>query len=263
MNVILDIDETFVQFATRCDWLELPEAVRAKYETTLTNTPNFSPGTTKNNGYILRPGFREFFTELSGFAKTINLWTLSDAGYALDVQRLIERTTPAKITNVWCDQHNNAAVEEGGKVKDLRFIWSEGYKTVKNTDEDTVDYDSEEKIVFKYPDGVTYSEKDTILIDDLERNTQNDANRLNGIHIKAFDPVGEKLDKTARKKWPGKVRTGPHGDQSGDTILSQIITFLKTNPKLPMDAPKTIGLTGGRRKTRKARTKKHRKTLRR
>lgn len=226
MNVILDIDETIVQFGHRDDIAMIPSEHREKY--VLANEAE------DGRAFILRPKFVEFFNELASVAKTINLWTLSDKDYANDVKGIIESLTRAKITNVWADTDNDEANEHYSGNKPLPYIWNNKYGM---------------------------GPKDTILIDDLPQNTQNKWNLFNGFQIKAFAPLGEKV-KTGKTK--ERIREGPYVNMSRDDVLLQVLEALKKiRPKkdVPFKYPVRIG---GRRKTRrsgkqsKKKTRKHR-----
>jgi hypothetical protein len=223
MNVILDIDETFVQYVGTEDWAALPEDEKIKYET---------GGQNKNGLFILRPHFDEFFDFLFKNAKTVNLWTWSDEEYAYGVAKLIQSHDPTwKVANVWYDEHVDASAELHGHNKDLNYIW--------------------------YEKGM-FQPCDTILIDDLPENTQNASNVKNGIQLLAFDPLGHKLGKALRK--PAKIRTGKYTDLSKDETLLKVVELLKKamqNPDfckdgdLPYPFEGSTKVLGGKRRRRK------------
>lgn len=217
MNVILDIDETFVQFVGPKDWEGMPEGEKIKYETT---------PLTEQGLFVLRPHFDEFFDFLFKNAKSVNLWTWSEKEYAEEVAALIQSHNPKwKVDNVWCDTDVDASIEEYGNNKDLNYIW---YTKEKFTPEDTV------------------------LIDDLPENTQNDSNIRNGIQVKPFHPLGEKLKKGERA--PGKIRTGSYENMSNDDTLLRVMEVLKTATLPFKGSTKVLG--GKRRKTiRRKKTK--------
>lgn len=228
MNVILDIDETILQYGGKLDWESIPQIERAKYKTA-------------GKVFILRPHFDEFFSYLFDNCASVNLWTWSDKEYAEEVADIIRRRNPKwKVANIWYDEDVDASIEMYGHNKDLNYIW---YK--KNT----------------------FQPCDTILVDDLPRNTQNSSNIKNGIQIAPFNPLGEKLGKEERK--PGKIRTGEYTDLSNDDTLLKVIQVIEKankDPKLcsegdlphPFSAP--MKLVGGRR--RKTHRRKNRRTTR-
>lgn len=190
LNVILDIDETFVQFVGTEDWDSLDPREKEKY----TASP---PG--RSGLFILRPGFVEFFTFLKENCKTVNLWTWSDAEYAGCVKKLIEERVPGLvIANVWSDTDVDASIELHGHNKDLNYIW---YVKKK------------------------FNPCDTILVDDLPANTQNPSNVKNGIQVFPFHPLGEKLSK--KQKTATKIRTNKYTDLSNDVELARVIEILK------------------------------------
>ena len=161
LNVILDIDETFVQYVNNADWAVVPEAEKAKYQTFVV------PGGSRSGLYILRPGLREFFTNLIKICRTINLWTFSDSGYAKTTKKMLESLVPGlKIQYAWSDETQGEAEDEGyGNSKDLKYIWGEL--------------------------GL-FAPCDTVLVDDMLSNVNNASNRENAIRIHPFDPLGAK-----------------------------------------------------------------------
>jgi len=244
MNIILDIDETFVQYVGHADWKSLAPEEQKKYET---------DGGGPNGLFILRPHFDEFFTYLFENAKTVNLWTWSDKEYAKGVAELIQKKNPKwTVTNVWSCDDVDASIDMYDHNKDLNYIW---YK----------------KKVFK--------PCNTILVDDLPENTNNPSNKRNGIQIPPFHPLGEKLSKEDRKaceKRTGrkdKIRTGEYTDMSKDNTLQRVVDVLKEaaeNPEfckegdLPHPFETHVDLTkpakGGRRRRRTRRDRKRRAT---
>ena len=233
MNIILDIDETFVQYVGHADWAAVDEAERKKYET---------GGKGKNGLFILRPHFDKFFTYLFENAETVNLWTWSDKEYADGVKAMIKSRNPKwKIENVWADKDVEASIALHGHAKDLNYIW--------------------------YPTN-DFKPCNTILVDDLPKNTNNPSNRRNGIQIPPFHPLGEKLSEEDRTT--DKIRTGEYTDMSNDATLLGVIEVLKkarANPKfceegdLPHPFKEHVNLTkGGRRRRTTRRYRKRRAT---
>jgi hypothetical protein len=185
LNIILDIDNTFLEYTHGNDgnWQKLSEDEKDKYI--------FEGDSDAGEGFILRPYFKEFFTELSKLAKTVSLWTWSDCPYAKSVKKIIEARTPCKISNVWCDEHAEAAGDIGGQGKDLNYIWYHQNK---------------------------FQPCDTVLIDDLHSNIHNGANYQNGIQLKKFA-----LWNRVTKKQP----FGPYTDMSEDQTLLEVIRVLR------------------------------------
>jgi hypothetical protein len=226
MNVILDIDETFVQYVGKDDWNDLPESERSKYET---------GGEAADGLFILRPHFDEFFKRLQATCKTINLWTWSDKVYADGVKRLIESRVPSvTISNVWHDDDVDASIELNGHNKDLNYIWYEKGK---------------------------FQPCDTILVDDLPENTQNKSNIKNGIQLLPFHPLGEK-----KKQSRTKIRTGVYTDMSKDDTLLKVADVIEKATKasefcsegdLPMPFAGSTKV-GGRRRSKTKRNLRRR-----
>lgn len=229
MNIILDIDETFVQFVGKDDWLSIPKEQRDKYEQS-----DPTPDNPKHNGlFIFRPHLKEFLGYLFDNASTVNLWTLSDRDYAHHVAGMIKHMNPKwKISNIWCDEDSEKAEKyDSGYSKDLEYLW------------DHVG-------IFK--------RCDTILIDDLKSNVNNSSNKLNSIQLKAFNVLGEKLNKN-QGRTPTKIRSGHYTDLSKDDTLLKVIDVLKNTKNRcgirPFDEITKVGVTDGgrRRKTRRYR----------
>lgn len=190
MNVILDIDETFVQYVGTDDWAGTPESERNKYQT---------GGNTENGLFVLRPHFDDFFTFLFDSCETVSLWTWSDQEYAQGVADMIKLRNPKwNIANIWSDGDVDASIEMNGHNKDLNYIWY----TMKK-----------------------FKPCNTILVDDLPSNTQHPSNIKNGIQLAAFEPLGHKLEKN--KKTKTKIRSGPYKDMSKDTTLLSVKTVIK------------------------------------
>lgn len=241
LNVILDIDETFVQYGGAEDTkkYEAGGAEAGKYEV--------------EGGFIFRPHMKEFLKFLSDNCATVNLWTWSDKVYATGLKKILERIVPGlKISNVWVDEDVEASIareDETGKNKDLNYLW----------------YDLA-------VDG--FLPCNTILVDDLKSNSMNSSNFENSINLKAFEPMGPKKKKTALTK--GSIRTGePHEDFTKDTILLDIIKILEgvmeksdfcEDGDMPVPFPgggPSPGVSGGKRRKTKRRGRKSKITRKR
>ena len=208
LNIILDIDNTIVEYvyrggenALRPLWDGLSAEERAKYI--------FA------DGFVLRPGFVEFFNGMHEHFKSVSLWTWSDREYAEGVKDIIEARTNCRVKNVWCDEEAQAGSvhvsedwgEASGDSKDLKYVWE-----VLDT---------------------SFKPCDTIIIDDLRSNSGNGSNYKNGIQIAKF------------ALWDSVKRTEPpqaYRDQSGDTALAQVLEALKkinSKPHLCRDKSKS------------------------
>jgi hypothetical protein len=242
LNIILDIDETFVHFVGLDDFNKIPEGDRALYLT--------SPREGKKQFWILRPGYEKFFQFLHETCKTINFWTLSDIDYANETKALIEKNVkvvnkrnsdgtvtykPIKIGNVWVDTDNDRveADEDYGNTKDLRYIW-DNYKA--------------------------FTPGNTILVDDVQVNTQNTSNKFNGIQLLPFNPCGlrsARVDQT-----PLSIRKGPIVNMLNDKELERVQQIILNaanelcSKSRPFCTPQKLSVNpehGGRRKTRRKR----------
>ena len=190
LNIILDIDNTLLEFMVKdAPWDALPAEERSKY------TP-----ASQGSRFVLRPEFNDFFAWMKKLAKTVNLWTLSDEGYANDVKDIIEsKMGRGFITNVWCDTDAEEAIAHprpGGKnQKNLHWIWDQE-KYAKQG----------------------FMPCNTILIDDYSHNVDNLANYRNAIRIKKFA-----LWSRVTKRDP----FGPYVDMSKDRSLLDVVDELK------------------------------------
>lgn len=220
LNVILDIDETFVHFIKKVNWPGVPEEYRTKYEMF-------------GDKFVIRPHLDEFMNFLFDNCATVNLWTWSDMEYAEGVAKYLAKRNPRwQIANIWADDDAAASSKLHGKDKDLNYIWYE------------------KKL---------FNPCDTILIDDLPKNTINSSNYRNGINIPAFVP----------EKDPAKFLE--------DDVLLKVIKMLQDVmnksdfcedgdlpfpfPNATLQNPNKIG--GRRRKTRKHTVMKKRVTRKR
>lgn len=232
INVILDIDETFVTYGHGEDWETVPPEQRDKYE--IERTPN-------GGVFVLRPYLVPFFEFLRDNAKTVNLWTWSDEEYAHGVKEMLERKVKGlRITNVWYDDDADASKAMKGRCnKNLNYIW--------------------------YTKKV-FSPCDTVLIDDLPENTQNTANYQNGIRLPPFDVLGEKVK---RKNGSKRIRSGYSRDLSGDEALMEVKLVLQRlgetvtcddEERGPFEDVEHVG--GGRRRRRTRRYRRKHRTFR-
>lgn len=168
MNVILDIDETFLHWTPPREWESIPEEQRSGYDV--------SEPDEQGNHFILRPHYKEFFVFLKDQCASVNIWTWNTAPYAQKVKVLIESKVPGlKFKYVWADKEAEAASDEYGGHKNLKYIWDQGI----------------------------FSPSDTILVDDhfnlmssipVKDKTTNKTkyvwtpNARNGINIAPFEP---------------------------------------------------------------------------
>jgi hypothetical protein len=161
LNVILDIDETFLYFINKDhfphSWGPLPEKEKAKY-----NYIEHKAGI-----FIVRPYLKEFCDYL--FANcNVSLWTWSDIEYAegIPAKLLLDNVKGRKLHHIFADEDAGTSSKLHGNSKDLNYLW---YKK-------------------KLP---CFAECNTILIDDLPNNSVNPSNRQNSITLKPFALFGE------------------------------------------------------------------------
>lgn len=193
-NIVLDIDETFVQYVGLDDWETMKENQHKFKFIKLKET--------SDGGFILRPHCKTFFDFLKANCETVNLWTLSEQEYADGVKKMIETEFGIVIKYAWSEEHNEPAKALNGNNKDLNWIWYENEDTVGK-----------------------FLPCNTILIDDLLQNTQNSSNYRNGIRIPAFAPLGKKLESGRTKT---RIRTDEYDPSAEtDTILLEVIQELR------------------------------------
>ncbi len=166
LNVILDIDETFVYFIAdkyrSYSWDILPEKEKAKYTTLEAN----------KGIYIVRPHIEEFMDFLFKNC-TVSIWTWSDANYARFVADtfVLAGHPERKMRLLLSEAHAEESGEIHGNSKDLNWIW----------------YDQDESC---------FAECNTVLIDDLPSNSVHTSNSKNSITIAPFALFGEVKDRS-------------------------------------------------------------------
>lgn len=210
LNVILDIDETFVYFIKKVyhahSWDTLTPEEKAKYKVHINK---------KGDVMIERPNLETFLDYL--FANcTVSVWTWSDRDYAKDIadRYLIRGRTDRKIKYIFSAKN---ARESTGNNNDNND--NDNNDDVKNADDDSFKPDGHSKDLNylwyrkKLP---CFAECNTILIDDLPRNSVNPSNIKNSITIKPFALFGEVKD-----------RSDPYEDVSDDKTLLEVIEILK------------------------------------
>lgn len=219
LQLVLDLDETLVNCVPRPDWLSLAEKEQQKYKVYDMESDGF---------LVIRP---HVFTLLN-FAFTncvVSVWTWANKAYADFVVDKLTSGQPSKFANVWSGAHADEALEIYGNGKDLKYLWfnkSHGEMLPCNT----------------------------ILIDDLETNTNNTTNRNNVIQVPAFNLFTE--------------RSSKYNNVSNDKTLLNVIDVLRgviNSPKFcrydtisPFTSltKVTSSQSGGRRKLRTSRQKR-------
>ena len=187
LNVILDIDETFVYFIKKRyfehSWDTISDAEKAKYKV----------HEHKDGIFIERPHLETFLDYLFENC-TVSVWTWSDADYAKGVANrfLIRGREDRKIEHIFSEEHAEASSALHGNSKDLNYLWYEPKRLP------------------------CFAECNTVLIDDLPGNSVNTSNMRNSITIKPFALFGEVKDRSDR-----------YEDVSGDTSLLTAIEILK------------------------------------
>jgi hypothetical protein len=246
LNIILDIDETIVQHVPTVHWNKVDESERAKYTVIMDENEK---GAT---AFVLRPGFDEFFRGLKDVSATVNLWTWSPKAHAEKIAKIVKDRTGVVIQNKWGEDIAAAANDEYGGSKNLKYIWSELGE---------------------------FSPEDTILIDELPRNTQNEANKNNGIQLKEFMVLEYPLNEKGKADKSREPRYRPMSD---DTTLAHVLDALRrvnvtpgarpVPERMAVDvpladvrvekakAPTKAGRRKTRRKARKGRKTRARKT---
>lgn len=189
LNVVLDIDETLIYFIKAIhskNWCKLSDEDKAKYEYQKN----------KNNGNIIifRPHVRKFLCWLFEHCN-VYMWTWSDRDYAEDIANLLTNGKKDNIKGFFADQD----AERSGKIcqgfshsKDLNYLW------------------------YHHPDTKDkLGECNTILIDDLPKNSVHESNMKNSITVNPFALFGEIKD-----------RSEDYTDVSQDRTLLDLIPIL-------------------------------------
>jgi len=178
LQLVLDLDETLVNCVSRPDWLILAEKEQSKYKVYDMESDGF---------LVIRP----HAFDLLNFALTncvVSVWTWANKAYADLVVDKLSNGQPGKFANVWSGEHADEALDIYGNGKDLKYLWfnkSHGDMLPCNT----------------------------ILVDDLETNTNNMSNKNNVIQVPAFRLFTE--------------RNAKYNNVSNDKTLLNVIDVLK------------------------------------
>jgi hypothetical protein len=159
LQIVLDLDETLINFIQLLKWERLAEKEQNKYKILKSD----------NEGvFIVRP----YVGELLDFVFNnciVSIWTWADKDYALEVANLLTNNKPEMFANIWSGKDADLALKIYKNSKDLQYLWC-------------------------YLDNKNMKPCNTILVDDLDNNTKNDTNKHNTIQVPAFDLFSEKDD---------------------------------------------------------------------
>lgn len=179
LQIVLDLDETLIHYMTAPEWLLVPEDEKAKYEI---HTPFLNGGTA-----VLRPNFKEFLNYIFENC-VVSIFTYAPEDYAQEIASVLTDGHPEKFANIWSFEVAEYASNLLERAKDLRYLW----------------YNLNPKVM---------TPCNTILIDDLDENTNNDSNRNNAIQIQEF------------RLLLGKSKT--YNDLSNDKALLNVMGIIK------------------------------------
>ena len=180
LNVILDIDDTFLKFMGD----EIDADVRAYSKHDIVGK------------FLIRPHLEAFLNEI--FAKyNVSLWTYSEKEYAMEVAKRIidvdkhpERKLSYILSAITPDDNGKNKVRDDELYgKYLNSIWHYGDPAgdIHGNNKDlNMLWWSEDGV--RNPDFPYMRECNTILIDDLLKNVINPSNYRNGISIEPFSP---------------------------------------------------------------------------
>ena len=132
MNVILDIDETFLHHVGKNVW----DAEGKISEEVENDTGGFEveKDDEENAYFVLRPHYKKFFAFLIEKCETINIWTWNSRKYAEKVRSMMEKKIPGlKFANVWASEEADIANDEYGYHKPLEWLWNQGIFAPHNT----------------------------------------------------------------------------------------------------------------------------------
>ena len=158
LQLVLDLDETLINYVPRPVWQGLPEAEQNKY--------NAISDTLGDYVFVIRPHVKELL-DFAFENSVVSIWTWASKDYAHEVAALVTGGNPQKFANIWSEKDSNDAFEIFNKGKDLKHLWlhlSDGDMLPCNT----------------------------ILVDDLETNTKHATNKNNSIQVPAFELFAEK-----------------------------------------------------------------------
>lgn len=174
LNVVLDIDETFVHYLKKAKLAEIPSNNSDKYDYEKTSA----------GAFVLRPYLKEFLEYLFDNC-TVSLWTWSEKEYAEGMADIIYGLVKKRPAHIFHDIHAEKSGgplgdknDDGhGQSKDLNMLW----------------YGSKAQHIEPIRG---FHECNTILIDDLPSNSVNSSNRKNSITIAPFALFGEVKDRS-------------------------------------------------------------------
>ena len=220
LQLVLDLDETLINYVERPVWQGLSESEQNKYKVV---SDSIDSGV-----FVIRPHVQELLD--FAFANClVSIWTWASEDYALEVATILSGGAPQKFENIWAETDSNNAFSIYKQGKDLRHLW---HKLAYN------------KMTLR----------NTILVDDLETNTNHYSNKYNSIQVPSFELFPEKSNK--------------YTDLSSDKALLNVINVLKEvladklfckydmlNPFTSFQKVSS-SLNGGRRKQRTLKQKK-------
>lgn len=155
LNLILDIDETLINFVPHTLWGTLSSADKAKYKFIVCH----------DGVIVARPHVKELL-DYAFSNCDVSIWTWACEKHAHDVLQFIAKNRLSKFANIWSSNDANTAYRTYGKGKDLRHLW---FSLNING----------------------FMPCNTVLVDDLDDNVCHEANRRNSIQVPAFKLFGE------------------------------------------------------------------------
>lgn len=179
LQILLDLDETLIHYMTAKEWQLVPEEEKVKYTI---HTPFLNGGTA-----VLRPHVKEFLEYIFENC-TVSIFTYASEDYAQEIASVLTDGHPEKFANIWSHDIADYASDILERGKDLRYVW----------------YNLKPKVM---------TPSNTILVDDLDENTNNDSNRNNAIQVQEFRLLLGKLH--------------AYNDLSNDKALVNVMTIIK------------------------------------
>ena len=155
LNLILDLDETLINFVPHTLWDTISSVEKAKYKFIASD----------DGVIVARPHVKELL-DYAFLSCDVSIWTWANEKHAQNVLHFIAKNRLSKFLNIWSANDANTAYRVYGKGKDLRHLW---FSLNING----------------------FMPCNTVLVDDLDDNVCHEANRRNAIQVPAFKLFGE------------------------------------------------------------------------
>lgn len=125
LNVILDIDETFLHHVSKDVWDSVPDDQRDNF--------TYTSDASGSSYFVFRPHLKEFAQFLTENTATVNIWTWNSKSYATEVAALMKKEFGLEFKNIWASEEADKANDEYGGHKPLPWLWDQGIFSPSDT----------------------------------------------------------------------------------------------------------------------------------